>query len=430
MSRFRRVTIHIVCLVAAGFLASSALSAQEMVELPGEDRRLNADFEELFRLGSATGEEWEQFGDVHRVMFDGAGHLYVFDDQAERIFVVGQDGALVREIGRKGRGPGEFRAAMEMVVREDGSVVVADLSHRAYLLFDASGDFERMVAMGGDPGLTAIGPLMPQRGTGVLITTPAGPERTFMRASTRHLIDWDIFVSRPIERITFSGDEVERDTIADGWLPPKQETADRFGVINDFELSPGLHCAVLPDGTVAFSDSSSYAIKIAAPETGVSRILTRPIHAEPMTDRLARAEKERRLEKAISETGSSIVVNGEVVTIDPARAREGARRRIEELQFFYEVPVIRGLGASWDGKIWVQRRGEHPGSDGPIDVLTADGRYLGSYPMGVTEFPTAFGPGGLVAFVEENELGVKTVVVKRLVANPGNELENLRQRRS
>ena len=409
------MTVHIGCLVAAGWLASSVVSAQEIVELPGEDHWLDADFEAVFRIGSATGEEWEQFGDVRSVMFDGAGHLYVFDIQAERIFVVGRDGVLVREIGRKGRGPGEFRAAMEMGVTEAGSVVVADLGHRAYLLFDATGDFERMVAMGGDPGITAIGPLMARRGTDVLITTPAGPDRTFMRASTRHLIDWDDFVSRPIEGIILSGDEVVRDTIAEGWLPPKQAIADERGVINDFELSPGFYAGLLPDGTVAFSDSSAYAIKIAAPGTGVSRILTRPIHAEPMTDRLARAEKERRLENAISGIRSSIVVNGEVVTIDPARAREGARRRIEELQFFYEIPVIRGLGTSWDGRIWVQRRGEHPDSDGPIDVLTAEGRYLGSYPAGVTEIPNAFGPDGLVAFVEENELGVETVVVKRLV---------------
>lgn len=388
MTRFaERLTSNAFAMAVPCALIVSGASAQEIVELPGEDRWLDADFEEVFRIGSAMGEEWEQFGDVRSVMFDGAGHLYVFDSQVERIFVVGQDGTLLREVGRKGRGPGEFRAAMEMVVREDGSVVVADLAHRAYLLFDASGDFERMVAMGGDPGLTAIGPLMAERGTDVLITTPAGPDRTFMRASTRHLIEWDRFTSRPIERLVLSGEEVERDTIADGWLPPKQPTADEFGVINDFDLSPGFYAGLLPDGTVAFSDSSSYAIKIAAPGTGVSRILTRPFHPEPMTDRLARAER--------------------------------ARRRDEELQFFYEVPVIRGLGTSWDGRIWVQRRGEHPDSDGPIDVLTAEGRYLGSYPTGVTKIPNAFGPGSLLAFIEEDELGVETVVVKRVVANLG-----------
>ena len=97
--------------------------------LPGEDRWLDADFEELYRLGSLTDAEWEQFG----------------------------------EIGQ----------------------VAADMRRRAYLLFDASGDFERMVGLGGDPGLTAIGAHLAQRGTDALITGPAGPERTFLLASRR-----------------------------------------------------------------------------------------------------------------------------------------------------------------------------------------------------------------------------------------------------
>ena len=79
------------------------------------------------------------------------------------------------------------------------------------------------------------------------------------------------------------------------------------------------------------------------------------------------------------------------------------------------VPVIRGLATTWDGHIWLVRRGEDPLSDGPIDVLTSDGRYLGSYPAGATVIPDAFGPGGLVAFVEKDEMDVETVVVKRVV---------------
>lgn len=59
-------------------------------------------------------------------------------------------------------------------------------------------------------------------------------------------------------------------------------------------------------------------------------------------------------------------------------------------------------------------RGEEPDSDGPIDVLEMAGRYLGSYRTGATGIPDAFGPDGLVAFTEEDELGVETVVVKRV----------------
>ena len=50
-------------------------------------------------------------------------------------------------------------------------------------------------------------------------------------------------------------------------------------------------------------------------------------------------------------------------------------------------------------------------------MLAADGRYLGSYRAGAMRIPDAFGPNGLAAYVEMNELGVQTVVVKRLVVD-------------
>ena len=231
--------VRIGCPVAAGWLATAALNAQEVVQLPGEDRWLDADFEELYQIGSLTGAEWEQFGEVGKVAFDGAGHLYVFDSQAERIFVVGRDGTLVREIGRKGEGPGEFRMALEMVVREDGRVVVADLSRHAYLLFNASGDFERMVGMGGDPGLTAIGAHLAQRGTDALITGPAGPERTFMLASRRGMIELDDPTSRPIERIILSGEAASPPGTDDGSLEENREGATVEGTGGHVRRSAG-----------------------------------------------------------------------------------------------------------------------------------------------------------------------------------------------
>ena len=84
------------------------------------------------------------------------------------------------------------------------------------------------------------------------------------------------------------------------------------------------------------------------------------------------------------------------------------------MEFYHEVPVVRTLRTSWGGTIWVGRRGEEPASDGPIDLLTPDGRYIGTLAANATAMPSAFGPDGLVAFIETNELDVQTVVVKRL----------------
>ena len=136
-------------------------------------------------------------------------------------------------------------------------------------------------------------------------------------------------------------------------------------------------------------------------------MLTRPFRPEPVTDRIRDREIERQVEENEERVARS----------DPrlaaARAELG-RRRIQNMEFYHEVPVVLDLQTSWEGTIWVLRRGEEPASDGPIDVLTPDGRYIGTFAAGATGMPDAFGPDGLAAFIERDEFDVASVVVRRL----------------
>ena len=406
-------------LTILSLLSVGPAAAQEVMEMTGEDRWIEADFEEVYRIGSLDGQEWEQFGMVSTLAFDGAGRLYVLDSQVSQIFLVDTDGTLIRAIGRAGEGPGEFRSMRGMVAMEDGRLVVRDTGHRAYHVFDPNGEFERMVRMGGNPSLTISGLLLPQRGANAVITTPLG-SREFA-VSSGPLSEPDPARSRPIELVSLAGDEAVTDTIVDGWLPPGEgDEPNLFGLPTPLTFDPKLHWGVLPDGSVAFADSTTYAVKIAAAGTGVSRVLVRPFPPEPMTDRLMRAEKNRRLREleAIPDEelgGVRGIVNGQPIRRDPGEERQRRREDIESMEFFEEVPVIRGLFVAWDGTIWVRRRGEEPGNaNGPVDLLTPDGTYLGSLPAEGTRIPRAFGPDGLAAFVETDELGVRTVVVGRL----------------
>ena len=90
-------------------LAVAPAAAQEVIELPGQDRMINANFEELYRVGSFDGDEWETFGEIGGTAFDDAGNLYVFDRQASRVVVVDPQGNFLRDFGDAGEGPGEFR---------------------------------------------------------------------------------------------------------------------------------------------------------------------------------------------------------------------------------------------------------------------------------------------------------------------------------
>ncbi|WP_420632892.1 6-bladed beta-propeller [Candidatus Palauibacter sp.] len=394
-----------VCIAASGWLSTTdRAGAQEVIELPGEDRWLEADFQEVYQVGAADGVAWQEFGRVRTVAFDGAGNLYVLDALAGRVIVVTPDGGLLRAVGRLGEGPGEFGGATSMAVMRDGRIVVGDLGQRAYLVFHADGEYERQVRPDGNPAHVSFMQMWPESGgeSVVVGTQLAGGSYLggFPEGTPRPL-------TRPIARLILTGDDVLRETIAKGWRPPRGEADVRRA------FEPGLWVGPLPDGRVAFSDSSAYAIKIATAEDGVSHILTRPFFPEPVTERMERAERDRLIDEMVG--GSITRTPGGVRAVRGGGSNRWVERA-ETMEFFEEAPVVLGLSTSWGGRIWVQRRGDQPHEDGPIDILTADGSYLGSFRTGATRVPDAFGPEGLAAFIERDGLNVQTVVVKRLPA--------------
>ena len=102
----------------------------------------------------------------------------------------------------------------------------------------------------------------------------------------------------------------------------------------------------------------------------------------------------------------------------------------------HEIPVVDGLRSTWTGSVWVRRTpvdgypwrmmcsaaavtgfapNTSPAPASSIDVINADGRYVGTFPpeSGAVMF-AAFGPNGLVAYTEKDDLEVPTVVVKRI----------------
>lgn len=417
------------------FFAAVPSTAQEIVELPAEDLWLDPGFEEVYSVGSLDGPEWQQFGEVFDVAFDGAGNVYLLDIHASRVTVVDREGGLLRTIGRPGDGPGEFNHPTQLAVTEDGRVVVADVArHRAFQLYSSNGEFDRSVRVGDDL-LGVDGRIYPDGGGQDAVVLSG----RMISIESMRLGEEDPPGTRAVVRLALDADRVVRETITRAWAPPSTgtitfsvagheiTTGDQTPPPRTFD--PGLFVGPLPGGGVAFSDSSAYAIRIVDADGAPVRILTRPLHAQPVTDRILEAELARQLEEYAADAASSggrsrVVVDGRTgerveASLDDMM-REGAvrsrRAYLEALPVADAVPVVLDLRTTRDGRIWVRRRGEDLLSDGPIDVLTMDGRYLGSYPAG-TAMPDAFGPAGFLAFVETDEFGVQSVVVKQLAAD-------------
>ncbi|MDE0659755.1 MAG: hypothetical protein OXI79_08930 [Gammaproteobacteria bacterium] len=408
-------------------------AAQQMVQLPPEDRRLEPGFEEVFRVGGMVGEVWEQFGMIEDVAFDGAGNLYLLDADALNVVVVDHEGDFIRTMGRAGNGPGEFDFPRWLAVLEDGRIVVSDIPrHRAFQIYNSDGSFDRNVRVGND--LLAIGDRIHGGRNAVVFAGPALAQVEEMVPENEK----DPPGKRRILRALLEGGEVVWETVFQAWGPPfVGELTLRIGgreipmggvTPPPRTLRSGLACRHPARRGLAFSDSSAYAIKILDPGGVLVRILTRPIHPVPVTDRIVEAEFERRVGEAVADFVArgqrprmiQNAVTGEtvegVLPLDEAML-EGVRlstlAQLEAVPVADEVPVVLDLRTTWGGQIWVQRRGEDLFSDGSIDVLTSDGRYLGSYPAG-TPMPVAFGLGGLLAVLETDEWGTQSVIVRRV----------------
>lgn len=360
----------------------------------GGDAMLNAVTEDVFTVGSVAGDGWDTFGSVQGVAFDDEGNLHVFDRQAAHILVIGPDGSLLRTVGGRGEGPGEFGRVTSALVARDGSYTVLGFSQID--LLGPGGTFERRIPL-----------------DAILISDVALPDG---RLVTSRYLPWSEDVpdveGRPIHVFPLDGGEPE--VLYTAWeLPedPDAGDADPSSSPTTISLSagrafePGLHFDALSDGRLALADSIGYRVKLIGPGGNVTGVVERPIAPLPVGEAAKEAERERYRETTTRLTSGNVE---SLIQVE----REGE----DELVFADELPVIARLKVDWDDRIWVTRTGADGSSGGPTDIVTADGRYVGTLPADGLRTPHGFGPDGLMAYIERDEMDVPTVRVIRLVS--------------
>lgn len=368
--------------------------------LDGPDVIVTAVTEDVFTVGSIAGDDWDTFGSVRSVHFDAHGNLHIFDSQADHIVVVGPDGSLVRTVGGRGEGPGEFDGVTSVIVGRDGSHIAMGFSHID--LLQADGEFVRRITM--DPMTT-----------GIVIANMALPDGRLLAGGIMRFGDDDEEAEegRPIHIFPLDGNEPE--VLYTAWKLPDDdedetsvsgsaETGMRVAWSAGRAFEPILSYDLLTDGSVALIDSIGYRVKLIGLDGIVTGTIERPIAPIAVDDAIMEAGRERYRESMARDislrTTSRIQIE-----------REGA----EGLAFADEVPVLYRLKVDWGDRIWVQRRGPTGDDDGPTDIVTPRGDYIGTLQPDGLRTPSAFGPNGLLAYIEHDEMEVPTVRVVRLV---------------
>lgn len=401
--------------------------------LDAPDRTLELTPEPVYEVGGFESPDWAAFGSIVSTAFDGRGHLFVLDGQANTVTEIDPAGAFVRTIGRPGEGPGELSSPFSMTVSDQGEVAIFDLGHRGWVVYGSDGEYSHNVQVDvGEVGWPG-GTLSAMADGGVV-----GPITGRMRINTGDSDDDDSDEAeapgRPVAWFGLQeGDSAQ--LFYQAWDLPAAPEGDqqsmsmegggslqlRMPVLRAFE--PGLHASATPDGRVAVVDSIGYRVKLVDVDGTVSATLERPIAPTAVTPRIQDQEKERRAAEMAAREGGGMMItvsgSGGGVSggqVDNDAVRRMMEGRLETMIFAEEIPVIEAMAVDPFGRVWVQRSSGQPGVEGPTDLLTVDGRYLGTITPEGPRIPEAFGPNGLMVREVTDEFDVPTLVVERMPA--------------
>ncbi len=95
-------------------------------------------------IGEEDGSEEETFGYVVSVVPTADRGVILYDDQASAIRQFGPTGAFIRNIGRKGGGPGEFGQVNGLSLLPDGRLLVWDATNARINVYSDTGAYQSL----------------------------------------------------------------------------------------------------------------------------------------------------------------------------------------------------------------------------------------------------------------------------------------------
>jgi len=101
--------------------------------------------EEELSIGDVEGKEEQMFINIFDVAVDDDENIYILDLNQRQIRVFDQDGIYLRNISKKGQGPGEFQYPGQIIISPNREFVICDPIVRRLFFFSLDGVFRRDV---------------------------------------------------------------------------------------------------------------------------------------------------------------------------------------------------------------------------------------------------------------------------------------------
>ena len=212
---------------------------------------------------------------------------------------------------------------------------------------------------------------------------------------------------RPIE--VFPIEHGEPEVLYTAWELPEEDAGRKNAARSSSDgtsrlsagraFEPRLGFDAISDGRLAVVDSIGYRVKLIARDGRVVGAVERPIAPLAVTEAMRDTRRE-------SYRAREVPSNVGIFRVE--------RESVDKLTFADEVPVIANIAVDWEDRIWVERTGDDGTGPGPTDIVTPDGGYVGTLPADGVRIPSAFGPNGLMAYIETDDVGIQVVRVIRV----------------
>jgi hypothetical protein len=279
---------------------------------------------EEMSIGVADGSEEYMLGEIADIAIARDGSIYALDRQVPAIRHYDARGKFVRNIGRRGEGPGEFRSMSGIALARDGRLLLWDTGNWRINVYSPAGD------------------VLPQ------ITTPSGTSggstATYSRALmvdtagrlvTRKTIFSRDMMNRPTVWLRFAPNGTFIDTVTAPVSPYEvatvTATSGPASRSNNVPFSPKRLLAMSPFGYMIAGFPNRYAFEIHQAGRPVVSV-RRDVKAEPVS-RAERSEARQQIEDDMRKTDPNWSWNGPDI---PATK-----------------PLYHDLQVALDGRIWV-----------------------------------------------------------------------------
>jgi hypothetical protein len=346
-------------------------------------------FTEELRIGQVEGSPDYQFGDIGGVTADSRERIYVLDLLARHVKVFSPEGAFEHIVGGPGRGPGELRGPVSILMGPGDTLLVQD-------------DGALRVNRYAPDGSSAGGFLMPleERRPQAFKATEAGV--------MAEQFEFPDLPGQPEVDTSMDGIVRER---TDGVVVDTLLTYPSLAARGVHPYAPEMAWDITEELELVCGVSEDYRIEIHADGT-LERIIAKPFFRQPISDQEKEAVLDR-MERAAAEAGAT-----------PSWL--AMMRTSTQVGDF--VPAFRRIVAGPEGTTWAQHvrpisdllAEEEPDFNDPgapeWDVFDSDGRFLGVVTMPPGFIPMDF-RGNKIYGVLADELGVQYVVRLRVVGD-------------